>query len=99
MKVARKAIAKLDATVSARVGSSFEQGRKPMAGDDERFDPDTAIFAKAVEIFGSEDEAELWLRRPAIGLNGECPIDLLKSPEGKRVIADFLARLEYGVYQ
>jgi putative toxin-antitoxin system antitoxin component (TIGR02293 family) len=70
-----------------------------MAGDEERFDPDTAIFAKAVEIFGSKEEAELWLRRPAMGLDGQRPIDLLKSPEGKQLVEEFLARLEHGVYQ
>jgi uncharacterized protein (DUF2384 family) len=37
-----------------------------MTSGEEPFDLDTAIFTKAVEIFGSKEEAELWLRRPAM---------------------------------
>ena len=33
--------------------------------DKETFDLDTAVLAKAMEVFGSKEEAELWLRRPA----------------------------------
>ena len=69
-----------------------------MTEDNQGFDLDAAVLAKAVEVFGSNEEAELWLRRPALGLNGERPIDLLRSPEGKRLVQDFLDRLEYGVY-
>jgi putative toxin-antitoxin system antitoxin component (TIGR02293 family) len=64
------------------------------AGDNEGFDLDTAIFAKAVEIFGSTEEAELWLCRPEMGLNGEPPVDLLRSPEGKLLVKEWLGRLE-----
>lgn len=70
----------------------------PMAGDEEMFDMDTAIFAKAVEIFGSREEADLWLRRPALGLDGERPIDLLPSLEGRLLVQEWLGRLEHGVY-
>ena len=37
------------------IGTSSEQGRMAMAGDEERFDP--AMFPNAVEIFGSKEEA------------------------------------------
>ena len=69
-----------------------------MTGDKEGFDLDTAIFTKAVEIFGSKEEADLWLHRPAMALNGERPIELLKTAEGKLPVQELLARLEYGVY-
>lgn len=69
-----------------------------MTSDSEELDLDAAVFAKAVEIFGSKEEAKLWLRRPALGLNDERPIDLLRSPEGKRLVQEFLDRLEHGVY-
>lgn len=58
-----------------------------------------AILAKAVNVFGSPEHASDWMVCPAIGLNGRRPIDLLKSPEGKRVVEEFLDRLEHGVYQ
>jgi putative toxin-antitoxin system antitoxin component (TIGR02293 family) len=60
---------------------------------------DPAISIKAVEVFGSKEEVEQWLHSPAMGLNGRRPIDLLESPEGKRLVKEFLSRLEFGVYQ
>jgi len=56
------------------------------------------ILAKATAVFGSQQEAELWLERPAVGLNQERPIDLLQTPAGIELVDDFLRRLEYGVY-
>jgi putative toxin-antitoxin system antitoxin component (TIGR02293 family) len=56
------------------------------------------ILTKAVSVFGSKEEAEQWLERPAIGLNQRKPIDLLATPAGVELVEDFLVRLEYGVY-
>jgi putative toxin-antitoxin system antitoxin component (TIGR02293 family) len=56
------------------------------------------ILAKATTVLGSQDEAEQWLVRPAIGLDQRCPIDLLATPAGVELVEDFLQRLEYGVY-
>ncbi|WP_158043603.1 type II RES/Xre toxin-antitoxin system antitoxin [Skermanella pratensis] len=56
------------------------------------------ILAKATEVFGSQEEAEQWLDRPAMGLDQRRPIDLLATPAGVEMVQDFLHRLEYGVY-
>jgi putative toxin-antitoxin system antitoxin component (TIGR02293 family) len=56
------------------------------------------ILAKATRVLGSQDEAEQWLRRPAIGLNQQRPIDLLTTPAGVKLVEDYLGRLEYDVY-
>lgn len=56
------------------------------------------ILAKAIEVFGSREEALAWLERPAMGLEQRRPIDLLATPAGVKVVEDFLGRLEYGVY-
>jgi putative toxin-antitoxin system antitoxin component (TIGR02293 family) len=56
------------------------------------------ILARATDVFGSQDEAEQWLERPAVGLDQRRPIDLLSSPVGVEAIEDHLTRLEYGVY-
>ncbi|HWK46650.1 MAG TPA: antitoxin Xre/MbcA/ParS toxin-binding domain-containing protein [Stellaceae bacterium] len=56
------------------------------------------ILAKASTLFGSQEEAEQWLVRPAMGLDQRCPIDLLTTPSGVKLVEDFLVRLEYGVY-
>ncbi|WP_245257385.1 type II RES/Xre toxin-antitoxin system antitoxin [Methylocapsa acidiphila] len=56
------------------------------------------ILAKATAVLGSQEEAEQWLERPAMGLNQRRPIDLLATPAGVEMVEDFLERLEYGVY-
>jgi putative toxin-antitoxin system antitoxin component (TIGR02293 family) len=56
------------------------------------------ILVKATAVLGSQDEAERWLERPAMGLNQRCPIDLLGTPAGVDLVEDFLERLDYGVY-
>ena len=56
------------------------------------------ILAKATHVLGSQEEAEQWLRRPAIGLDQQRPIDLLTTPAGVQLVEDYLGRLEYNVY-
>jgi putative toxin-antitoxin system antitoxin component (TIGR02293 family) len=56
------------------------------------------ILATAASIFGSKEEAEQWLERPAIGLNQHKPLDLLATPAGVELVEDFLIRVEHGVY-
>lgn len=56
------------------------------------------ILARATAVLGSQEEAEQWLERPALGLDGRRPIDLLATPAGVELVEDFLRRLEYGVY-
>ncbi|HEV2676573.1 MAG TPA: antitoxin Xre/MbcA/ParS toxin-binding domain-containing protein [Aliidongia sp.] len=56
------------------------------------------ILAKATAVLGSQQEAEMWLEQPAVGLNQERPIDLLQTPAGAELVETFLRRLEYGVY-
>jgi putative toxin-antitoxin system antitoxin component (TIGR02293 family) len=56
------------------------------------------ILTKATRVLGSQDEAEQWLRRPAIGLDRQRPVDLLTTPAGVKLVEDYLERLEYDVY-
>ena len=56
------------------------------------------IIAKATDIMGSQEAAEIWILEPAIGLDNRRPIDLLASSAGAEAVEDYLTRLEYGVY-
>lgn len=56
------------------------------------------ILALATSIFGSQEDAELWLDSPAMGLDHRRPIDLLATPAGVELVETFLGRLQYGVY-
>jgi len=76
-----------------------ETPKKPMPAD---LASKTWLFAetlaKATEIFGGQEEAERWMNKPAMGLDGQRPIDLLQTVQGAELVNDFLGRLEYGVY-
>ncbi len=56
------------------------------------------ILAKATVVLGSQEEAERWLERPAIGLNQQRPIDLLATSVGAEMVEVQLTRIEYSVY-
>jgi putative toxin-antitoxin system antitoxin component (TIGR02293 family) len=56
------------------------------------------ILARATQILGSQEDAEDWLGRPAMGLDGRRPIELLETSAGTEIVEEFLTRLEYGVY-
>jgi putative toxin-antitoxin system antitoxin component (TIGR02293 family) len=56
------------------------------------------VLGRAIELFGSQPEAEEWLERPAMALEQRRPIDLLSTPAGVESIENHLTRLEYGVY-
>ena len=55
-------------------------------------------LAKASEVFGGKAAAEHWMVEPAMGLDGQRPIDLLQTHQGADLVNEFLGRLEYGVY-
>lgn len=55
-------------------------------------------IAKAAEVFGGLEQAEKWMGKPAMGLDGSRPIEMLQTVQGAEVVNDFLGRLEYGVY-
>lgn len=56
------------------------------------------IFAHAVEVLGSDKDAQEWMQRPALGLDNRPPIDLLGSAVGAEAVDHYLTRMEYGVY-
>jgi putative toxin-antitoxin system antitoxin component (TIGR02293 family) len=56
------------------------------------------IVAKATTVLGTPEAAEQWLERPALGLDGRRPIELLASTAGVGLVEEFLERLEHGVY-
>ncbi|MCO8311837.1 type II RES/Xre toxin-antitoxin system antitoxin [Pseudomonas mandelii] len=56
------------------------------------------VLEKATEVLGSRELAEQWMVKPARGLDGEIPIDLISNSVGYELVTDFLTRIEYGVY-
>jgi len=56
------------------------------------------VLSLATEVFGSQKAAELWLEKPALGLDGRRPIDLLQTPAGTEAVETLLMQIDYGVY-
>jgi putative toxin-antitoxin system antitoxin component (TIGR02293 family) len=56
------------------------------------------VLGHATRVFGSQQEAEAWLDRPAVSLDHRKPIDLLRTHPGARLVSDYLTRIEHGVY-
>lgn len=73
------------------------QTRKLDGDESDRLYRIARVAAQAFAVFGAEDKAATWLRRPNRALNGELPIDLIDTDVGARQIEDLLGRIEHGV--
>jgi putative toxin-antitoxin system antitoxin component (TIGR02293 family) len=56
------------------------------------------VRARATEVLGSPEAAEAWLKSPALALDGQTPVEMLKTQEGLETVQTLLTRLDYGVY-
>lgn len=54
------------------------------------------VFSKAVDVFGSEEKAILWLKAPSRALGVIKPLSLLDTEEGAQIVLDELFAIEYG---
>lgn len=57
-----------------------------------------AALHKAVQVFGSVDDAKRWMREPAIGLNQQVPARLVGTAAGAELVETYLNQIEFGVY-
>ncbi|CAN5462591.1 hypothetical protein BH10PSE16_BH10PSE16_03980 [soil metagenome] len=55
------------------------------------------IKSLAESVLGSSAEAEEWLNKPALALDGYKPIALIATRAGAELVKDLLIRLDYGV--
>lgn len=92
--------------VAAALGFSSRTLRRLRDQPDRALPPDLAskawqlaeLLAQAGVVFGDAAAAQRWLAAPAMGLDGARPIDLLRTLQGSELVAEFLGRLEHGVY-
>lgn len=56
------------------------------------------VLATAIEVFGSREAAEDWLKTPVMALDGQVPLELLSSAPGAQLVEDLLTRLRFNVY-
>jgi putative toxin-antitoxin system antitoxin component (TIGR02293 family) len=81
----------------ARTLARRRQSRKLAADESDRLYRLARVAAHAVAVFGTEEKASAWLRRPNRALNSELPIRLLDTDVGTRQVEDILGRLEHGI--
>ncbi|GAA3896329.1 hypothetical protein GCM10022276_14150 [Sphingomonas limnosediminicola] len=58
----------------------------------------TEMYRLAAKVLGSAENAEDWMRHPALGLNGQVPAELIGTAEGVELVETLLMQIEYGVY-
>lgn len=56
------------------------------------------LFTIAIRVLGDEEEARIWLHRPAIALGGEIPMEYARTAPGLDAVKRLLLQLEEGVY-
>lgn len=56
------------------------------------------VSDQATKVLGSPELAREWLKKPARGLDGQTPIELIATAQGCKQVADLLERVEHGVY-
>ena len=54
------------------------------------------IFKEAEEVFGSKDEAQIWLNTPQRGLDFRKPTDLVTAELGAEHVRAYLSAIRYG---
>lgn len=68
------------------------------AAESERVLRFARLMGKAINVFGSEDNAREWLNKAQFGLGGAVPLDYAETEIGAREVENLLGRIEYGVY-
>ena len=56
------------------------------------------LYAKARQIFGTEESARAWLNAGQLGLGGAVPLDFAQTEVGAREVEDLLTRIDFSVY-
>ncbi len=56
-----------------------------------------SILKLGKKVLGSEDELNNWLHNPVFALDGNKPVDLIKTESGRRMVETVLHQIEYGI--
>ena len=57
------------------------------------------VLERSTLVFGTQTDAEEWLRRPCRSLNGNVPLIMVENVIGAQLVCEYLKRVESGVYQ
>lgn len=56
------------------------------------------LYERGIEVLGSQEAFNRWLRQPNYALNNQVPLHLLDTTIGFRLVLQVLGRIEYGVF-
>ncbi|HSR18010.1 MAG TPA: MbcA/ParS/Xre antitoxin family protein [Ignavibacteriaceae bacterium] len=57
-----------------------------------------SILSLGKEVLGSEDELNRWLHSHVFALDGNKPVDLIKTESGRRRVEEVLHQIEHGIF-
>jgi putative toxin-antitoxin system antitoxin component (TIGR02293 family) len=57
------------------------------------------VLERSTLVFGTQTDAEEWLRRPCRSLDGNVPLIMVENMIGAQLVDEYLKRVESGVYQ
>ena len=56
------------------------------------------LYAKGLDLFGTNEKFRTWLEKANFALGGRKPIDLLDTAIGRQEAIGILIRIEHGIY-
>lgn len=55
------------------------------------------VSGQAAQLFGSRQDAQHWLMKPLMGLDGYAPLELLSTNPGQETVKTLMLRIDYGI--
>jgi putative toxin-antitoxin system antitoxin component (TIGR02293 family) len=74
-----------------------QEGGKLSAEESDRAVRVARLTAMAERVFGEDEKAHRWLRKPSRTLAGAVPLALMKSERGAHLVEEALHRIDYGM--
>ena len=56
------------------------------------------LTSLADEVFGDDEKAGRWLRKPKQPFDKRCPLEMLRTEAGARIVEEMLLQLDYGFF-
>lgn len=86
-------------TLSRRIQqASADQTKRLTPAESDRLYRLARIVARATEVFGDERSAQRWLNEPKRTLQGQTPLEVIKTEPGVQQVDLLLGRIEQGIF-
>ncbi len=85
------------AGMAVRTLARRKVGRVLRPDESDRLYRAARVVARAIEVLGSREKAERWMKKSNPALGGEIPLSLLDTDLGVQQILGTLGRIEYGL--